>query len=89
MDNIGAKGSLNTDNVAVVLLQYRNTPLRGIGKLPAELALGRELPHWAFVLQELERSMSAKNEVIKSSSNNWIRCRMIKPGKIFSKKLCF
>ena len=83
MDNIGAKGSLNTDNVAVVLLQYRNTPLRGIGKLPAELALGRELPHWAFVLQELERSMSAKNEVI-----NHINLRALPQLKVGDSVLC-
>ena len=43
MDNLGSKGSLHTDDVAAALLQYRNTPIRGINKSPAELALGREL----------------------------------------------
>ena len=77
-DNTGPKGSIKTDNVARALLQYRNTPLRDIGKSPAELALGRELrdtlpipaerykinPHWE-VLRERERTMSVKNEEIK------------------------
>ena len=78
-DNTGARGSINTDNLARALLQYRNTPLRDINKSPAELALGRELrdtlplpterykvnPHWAFVLRERERTMSEKNNEVK------------------------
>ena len=43
MGNTGSKGSINTDSIAQALLQYRNTPLRGIEKSPAELALGRQL----------------------------------------------
>ena len=72
--NTGIRGSINTDEVASALLQYRNTPLRNINKSPAELALGRELrdtlplpkpryrvnPHWALYLQEREKSMSLK-----------------------------
>ena len=79
MDNVGIKGSLHTDDVAAALLQYRNTPLRGINKSPAELALGRELrdtiplpterykvnPHWAYILRERERTMAANNDAIK------------------------
>ena len=71
-DNTGAQGSIDTDDVARALLQYRNTPLRDIDKSPAELALGRELrdtlplpterykvnPHWAFVLRERKQTMS-------------------------------
>ena len=41
--NTGRKGAIDTDKVAQDLLQYRNTPLRGINKSPAELALGRSL----------------------------------------------
>ena len=41
--NTGRKGAIDTDKVAQALLQYRNTPLRGINKSPAELALGRSL----------------------------------------------
>ena len=41
--NTGPKGFLHTDDIAKALLQYSNTTLRNISKLPAELALGREL----------------------------------------------
>ena len=43
MDNTGPGGSLDTDGVAIALLQYHNTPLRGINKSPAQLATGRQL----------------------------------------------
>ena len=42
-DNIAADGSLDSDQVSVAILQYLNTPLRGIDKSPAELAMGRQL----------------------------------------------
>ena len=41
--NTGDKGSLKTDQVAYALMQHRNTPLRGMTKSPAQLALGRPL----------------------------------------------
>ena len=41
--NTGRKGAINPDKVAQTLLQYQNTPLRGINKSPVELALGRSL----------------------------------------------
>ena len=43
MTNTGPGGSLNTDRVSSALLQYLNTPLRGINKSPAQLAAGRQL----------------------------------------------
>ena len=36
-DNTGARGSINTDDLARALLQYRNTPLRDINTSPQEL----------------------------------------------------
>ena len=70
--NAGRNGAINTDKVAQALLQYRNTPLRGINKSPAELALGRFLrdtvplprqrykidTHWAQHLRERENFIS-------------------------------
>ena len=61
-------------------MQYRNTPLRGINKSPAELALGRSLrdtvplprqrykidTHWAQHLREREKVLSVSNELTKS-----------------------
>ena len=76
----GRKGAIDTDKVAQALLQYRNTPLRGINKSPAELALGRSLrdtvplpqqhykidTHWAQHLREREKVLSVSNELTKS-----------------------
>ena len=78
--NTGRKGAINTDKVAQALLQYRNTPLRGINKSPAELALGRSLrdtvplprqrykidTYWAQHLREREKVLSVSNELTKS-----------------------
>ena len=77
--NTGPKGSIKSDQVAHALLQYRNTPLRGINNSPAELALGRCLrdgvpfphsrykvnPDWNKLLETRESQMSATNETIK------------------------
>ena len=42
-DNTSNSGELNTDGVTRALLQYRNTPLRGIEDSPAEIIFGRRL----------------------------------------------
>ena len=79
MGNTGRSGSIDTDNVAKALMQYRNTPLRGIDRSPAELALGRNLKdavplpraryavneNWAATLRRREKEMSRSNQVIK------------------------
>ena len=78
--NTGRKRAINTDKVAQALLQYRNIPLHGINKSPAELALGRSLrdtvalpqqhykidTHWAQHLREREKVLSVSNELTKS-----------------------
>ena len=78
--NTGRKGAIDTDKVAQALLQYRNTPLRGINKSPAELALGRSLrdtvplprqrykidTYWAQHLREREKVLSVSNKLTKS-----------------------
>ena len=71
-DNLRGDGSLDTDEAAKAMMQYRNTPLRDIEKSPAQLALGRQLrdsipmsreyylpdSHWAKTIQERERAMT-------------------------------
>ena len=70
--NTGAGGSLDCDRVAQAILQYLNTPLRGIDKSPAQLAAGRQLrdgvpvarqyykvdQHWRRTLRSRERHMT-------------------------------
>ena len=41
--NTGPDGSLDTSMVARALLQYRNTPIAGIGMSPAYMLFGRQL----------------------------------------------
>ena len=43
MDNVAPSGSLNTDKTARAVLQYRNTPIQGLGLSPAQLLLHRQL----------------------------------------------
>ena len=43
MGNTGKGGNIDTDEIALALMQYRNTPLKGTDKSPAQLLLGRQL----------------------------------------------
>ena len=42
-DNTGPGGSLDTDEVSRALLQYLNTPLRGVTESPAKIVFGRAI----------------------------------------------
>ena len=42
-DNTSCSGNLDTDGVTHALLQYRNTPVRGIEDSPSEIIFGRRL----------------------------------------------
>ena len=98
--NLGRRGSLNTDEVAAALLQYRNTPLREVNKSPAQLALGREmrdtipLPReryrinksWHDHLKAREVAMSISNEVRKQKYDT--ASKPLKPLAVGDKVLC-
>ena len=85
MDNTGPGGSLDTDQVSVALLQYHNTPLRGINKSPAQLATGRQLRdgipshkrhyrvarNWKKTLMDRETKMAeAHQDLVSKQGNN-------------------
>ena len=95
--NVGSKGSIHTDRVAEALLQYRNTPLRGNKRSPAQLALGREIRDtiplqqtrykinagWHHDLRERERCMSKTNdEMIKKSCNNKVLRELVSGDEV-------
>ena len=75
-DNTGPGGSLDADKVSVAILQYHNTPLRGVDKSPAQLAMGRQLRdgvpvhkqhykvdvHWQHTLRTREREAARQQE---------------------------
>lgn len=71
-ENTGGGGSLDSDKTSIAILQYLNTPLRGVGKSPAQLATGRQLRdgvptarqhykvdrHWRQTLRKRELQMA-------------------------------
>ena len=77
--NTGRQGNINNDNIAAALLQYRNTPPKGINKSPAQLLLGRKLrdtipqpssgykvsPQWEYSLRQREKVMAESNVRMK------------------------
>ena len=94
MMNTGTGGSLNTDKVSAALLQYLNTPLRGINKSPAQLAAGRQLRdgvpaarqhykvdiHWRKTLREREILMAEANQDIMDERGNQRQLPPLKQG---------
>ena len=85
MDNTGPGGSLDTDKVAVALLQYYNTPLRDVNRSPAQLATGRQLRdgvpadrkhykiniNWRKTLRDRETQMAeAHQNTVDKRKNN-------------------
>ena len=77
--NTNRCGDIHTDAITIALLQHRNTPLRDMGKSPAELALGRSLRdgislsreryrinhHWASHISQRETQIVQKMYLVK------------------------
>ena len=93
---------MNTDRVAKGILQYHNTPLRGIDKSPAQLATGKQLRdsvpmsrqyhmvsrHWQRDLRQREIQMASTNNHIKSQYDEHASdLRPFKVGKGFVFKM--
>ena len=82
--SIGKNGNINNDNITKALLQYRNTPLKGIGKSPAQLLLGRKLrdsvpqlssgfevsPKWKYFIRQREKAMLDNNKLMKQNHDH-------------------
>ena len=80
-ENTGGGGSLDSDKTAFAILQYLNTPLRGIDKSPAQLATGRQLRdgvptarqhykidrHWRQTLRKRELQMAETQETLNAA----------------------
>ena len=74
-ENVSPTGSLNTDAVSKALLQYRNTPIHGLGLSPAQILFHRSLrdavptrpsllkPHrqWISAAKNRERVFERRN----------------------------
>ena len=70
--NTGPRGTLDNDAASKALMQYRNTPIKGVGASPAQLLLGRSIrdsipqppssykvsSKWQQTLRQREKSMS-------------------------------
>ena len=78
-----AQGSLDNDNAARAILQYRNTPIQGIGLSPAQLLLHRRLqdsipsqpflykphPEWIVAAQHHEEILHKLNAKMVETYN--------------------
>ncbi len=73
--NCDANGDIDNDRVARALLQYRNTPLQGIGLSPSQILYGRHLrdcmpslketmairPEWRIAADEREKALRKRH----------------------------
>lgn len=87
--NTGGGGSLDSDKTSIAILQYLNTPLREIGKSPAQLATGRRLRdgvptarqhykvdrHWRQTLRKRELQMAKMQKDLENVDT----CRRLPP----------
>ena len=77
-DNIASDGSINNDNVAKAMLQYRNTPLPFLNLSPAQLLFHRELrdflprPISAYQLHESWVQQAKQREALFAKRNEKI-----------------
>ena len=80
LNNTSADGSLDNDNAARALLQYRNTPIKEVGLSPAQMLLHRQLRdhlpsspelykpsrQWLISATDRERAYEKRNADVKA-----------------------
>ena len=81
--NTGPHGSINNDKAARAVLQYRNTPIQGIGLSPAQLLLHRRLkdsipaqpslykphPEWMKAAEQRDEMLAYRNQKLSERYN--------------------
>ena len=86
-ENTAPDGSLDTDRATRAILQYRNTPIQGVGMSPAQLLLHRQLrdcvpahpslykPHkdWVIAAYQREALLAKRNEKLIQTYNQGTR----------------
>ena len=91
--NISDRGSLNIDKTSEAILQYLKTPLRGVDKSPAQLAVGRQLrdgvptathnlqvdKHWRQTLRKRELEIAKTHEILAGKDTSR-RLAPLQPG---------
>ena len=83
LGNTTADGSLDNDRAARAILQYRNTPVQGLGISPAQLLLHRQLrdhlpahptfykphPEWIIAANQREKLLAKRNAKMAEAYN--------------------
>ena len=99
-DNTGPKGTLNTDKFARAVMQYRNTPLQGVGLSPAQILFGRELrdtlpfapgksgirEEWRITADDRERALAKRHSLNLEKLNE--HSKQLKPLQMGQTVLC-
>ena len=84
--NTDAQGSLDNDNAARAILQYRNTPIQGIGLSPAQQLLRDSIPSQPFLYKPHPEWIAAakRHEEILRKRN----AKMVETYNRYTHNLC-
>ena len=86
-ENVASNGSMDTEGTSKALLQYRNTPIKGLGLSPAQILFHRSLrdalptrlellhPHkqWIIAAKNRETTLQHKNSAMQNRYNQFTK----------------
>ena len=86
-ENVLSNGSMNTEATSKALMQYRNTPIKGVGLSPAQILFHRNLrdalptrltllqPHrqWIIAAENREKALHQRNSSLQQRYNTFTR----------------